>query len=80
MSNAELKSSASSRSIPASGDFRCPACRARQPVQDACRRCQADLTMLAKIHRRIDYLINNPTSGNDAELAVLIASDRGTPE
>lgn len=78
MPSTGFKSLSPSCSIPTSGDFRCPACRARQPVQDACRRCQADLTLLAKMHRRIDYLINNPSLGNDDELAMLIPTDRGT--
>ncbi len=31
-----------------SNDFRCPACRARQPLQPVCRRCDADLSLLVR--------------------------------
>lgn len=39
-----------------SNPLQCPACRARQPLQDRCRRCAADMTLLVKIRRRIDWL------------------------
>ncbi|WP_182864600.1 hypothetical protein [Stieleria mannarensis] len=29
-------------------DFRCPACRAKQPLQPVCRRCEADLQLLVR--------------------------------
>ncbi len=31
-----------------SNDFRCPACRAKQPLQPICRRCDADLSLLVR--------------------------------
>lgn len=31
--------------------LRCPACRAGQPWQDSCRRCQADLSLLVRALR-----------------------------
>jgi hypothetical protein len=50
------------RAQPASDDqdalsqFQCPVCRARQPLQNECRRCRADLSLVVSIHLRIDYL------------------------
>ncbi len=38
--------------------FRCPVCRAQQPLQDDCRRCQADLRLVVRAHRRIAYLVD----------------------
>ncbi|MEX0716494.1 MAG: hypothetical protein WD066_07905 [Planctomycetaceae bacterium] len=37
--------------------FRCPACRARQTLRDQCRRCAADLALVARAHRRVKFLI-----------------------
>ena len=37
-------------------DFRCPVCRARQPLQETCRRCKADLSLVVGAHRRVEYL------------------------
>ncbi len=37
--------------------FRCPVCRARQPLNQTCRRCQADLSLVVRSHRRLNYLI-----------------------
>ncbi|MCO6453937.1 MAG: hypothetical protein J5I93_01370 [Pirellulaceae bacterium] len=38
--------------------LRCPACRAAQPWQDCCRRCQADLSLLVRAlrYRRDQWL------------------------
>ena len=36
--------------------FRCPVCRAAQTLGDTCRRCQADLRLVARVHRRLEYL------------------------
>ncbi len=36
--------------------FRCPACRAKQRPQDACRRCGADLKLLLRAIRHLDRL------------------------
>jgi len=52
-------------------EFRCPACRARQPRQNQCRRCGADLSLLVRIHNRIDYLLADPSDTHQRELAVL---------
>jgi hypothetical protein len=37
--------------------FRCPACRARQPLQDECRRCAADLSLVVRAWRRVEFLL-----------------------
>jgi hypothetical protein len=37
--------------------FRCPVCRARQTLRDECRRCRADLRLVARAHRRAHYLL-----------------------
>jgi len=36
--------------------LRCPACRAKQAPQAACRRCGADLEFLLRALRRVRYL------------------------
>ncbi len=36
--------------------FRCPVCRASQVLSDTCRRCRADLNLVARAYRRLDYL------------------------
>lgn len=36
--------------------FRCPVCRASQPLGETCRRCQADLGLLVRALRRLAYL------------------------
>lgn len=46
----------SSRSDSRRAGFRCPVCRAKQPIQPVCRRCQADLRLVVAAHRRVDYL------------------------
>jgi primosomal protein N' len=38
--------------------FRCPVCRARQELADTCRRCNADLRLVARAHRRVAYLLS----------------------
>ena len=42
--------------MSADTDFRCPVCRAGQTLRDTCRRCQADLRLVASVHRRVAYL------------------------
>ncbi len=37
-------------------DFRCPVCRAAQTLRETCRRCQADLSLVVRAHRRLAYL------------------------
>lgn len=36
--------------------FRCPACRAAQPLRETCRRCQADLCLVVRAHRRLAHV------------------------
>ncbi len=36
--------------------FRCPVCRAAQPPQELCRRCQADLSLVLRARRRLAYV------------------------
>jgi hypothetical protein len=36
--------------------FRCPVCRASQPLRETCRRCQADLSLVVRAHRRLTHL------------------------
>ena len=31
--------------------FRCPVCRAKQPLQSQCRRCRADLRLVVRAHQ-----------------------------
>ncbi len=42
--------------MEAESNFRCPVCRAGQPLQNECRRCQADLSLVVLAHRRVDHL------------------------
>ncbi|REJ82072.1 MAG: hypothetical protein DWQ34_08075 [Planctomycetota bacterium] len=37
-------------------EFRCPVCRARQSLRDECRRCAADLRLVARARRRAAWL------------------------
>jgi hypothetical protein len=37
--------------------FKCPVCRARQVLANACRRCNADLRLVARAHRRVAHLL-----------------------
>ncbi len=37
--------------------FRCPVCRAGQPLQDECRRCAADLRLVVRAYRRVETLL-----------------------
>ena len=36
--------------------FRCPVCRAAQTLRENCRRCRADLRLVARAHRRLAYV------------------------
>jgi hypothetical protein len=45
--------------------FRCPVCRARQTLADTCRRCEADLRLVARAHRRIAYLLSQQQLAHD---------------
>ena len=39
-------------------EFHCPVCRAKQPLQETCRRCKADLGLVVRVRRRVEYLIS----------------------
>ena len=43
-------------------DFRCPVCKAKQALSPVCRRCQADLGLVYKARRRLNYLLSQPQS------------------
>lgn len=50
--------------------FRCPVCRASQPLQVTCRRCGADLQLVVRAHHRLAYIqeqLANSESGNNHE-------------
>jgi hypothetical protein len=36
--------------------FRCPVCRATQPLSETCRRCQADLRLVMRARLRLAYV------------------------
>ena len=38
--------------------FRCPVCRANQSLRETCRRCGADLRLIVRSRRRLDYLLS----------------------
>ncbi|MCS7467425.1 hypothetical protein NZK35_12290 [Stieleria sp. ICT_E10.1] len=40
-----------------SNDLRCPACRAKQPLQPVCRRCDADLKLLVRALEHVAALV-----------------------
>lgn len=40
-------------SMSADRDFRCPVCRAAQALRETCRRCEADLSLVVRAHRRL---------------------------
>lgn len=60
--------------------FRCPVCRAKQPLQPTCRRCKADLQLVVQVRRRIEYLRSElqqaQASGNQQREATLHAELR----
>lgn len=34
----------------------CPVCRAKQTLRNTCRRCKADLSLVLRVYRRVEYL------------------------
>ena len=36
--------------------FRCPVCRASQALSETCRRCRADLGLVVRARRRLEYV------------------------
>lgn len=53
--------------MSADSSFRCPVCRAAQPLQETCRRCQADLRLVMRARLRL----------NDVKQKYAAAADRG---
>ena len=37
--------------------FRCPVCRANQPLRPQCRRCRTDLSLVVRARQRLAYLL-----------------------
>lgn len=59
-------------------EFRCPVCRARQQLQECCRRCKADLRLVVRAHRRAGYLnteIENARADGDWQREELLAAE-----
>ena len=54
-----MSSELPSRQTPP-GDEKCPVCRARQPLSMQCRRCKADLELVYRARRRLEYLAGQP--------------------
>lgn len=56
--------------------FRCPVCRARQELSRECRRCKADLELVYRIRKRLEFVQSLPASGvRTAELHLLDPSN-----
>jgi hypothetical protein len=74
MSNNPVASGRSSSRLA----FQCPACRAKQPLQDTCRRCGADLSLLALAKRRVAWLLARrqaACAAGDFQYATLIQEE-----
>ena len=52
-----MDSSATDISSKAESNFRCPVCRAGQTLQNKCRRCKADLSLVVLAHQRVNFLL-----------------------
>ena len=53
-------------------NFRCPVCRARQVLAEECRRCKADLKLVYRARKRLEYLNQQlDTPSNLAEKRLL---------
>lgn len=50
----------------ADNSFRCPVCRAGQPLQNKCRRCRADLTLVVRARRRLHFVIEQRERARNA--------------
>ena len=58
--------------------FRCPVCRAAQTLRETCRRCQADLGLVARAHRRLAYVKRQQAqaqAGGDVERQRSLAAE-----
>ena len=59
--------SMSSSDAELGGVFRCPACRAKQPMQTVCRRCQTDLTLLVQASTHLENLVSQYEQANSRD-------------
>lgn len=58
--------------------FRCPVCRASQTLRETCRRCQADLRLVARAHLRLAYVRRRQAealSRGDGDLEQILAAE-----
>jgi hypothetical protein len=58
--------------------FRCPVCRAAQTFRATCRRCQADLRLVVRAHRRAAYLkrqLEQARAGGDRQREQALADE-----
>lgn len=46
-------------------EFRCPVCRAAQPLRETCRRCDADLGLIVRARRRLAWLKDQQAKAMD---------------
>ena len=60
-----MDSSTTDLSSKAESNFRCPVCRASQTLQNKCRRCKADLSLVVLAHQRVNYLLTLLNSAAD---------------
>jgi hypothetical protein len=59
--------------------FRCPVCRASQTLRETCRRCHADLTLVVRAHRRLEYVNRQHAralAGGQSDRARLLAKEQ----
>jgi hypothetical protein len=58
--------------------FQCPVCRANQTLRETCRRCKADLGLVARAYRRVEHLLQKREQAiahGDHELARALATE-----
>lgn len=58
--------------------FHCPVCRAKQALAETCRRCKADLRLVVRARRRVDYLraqLEQAIAHGDAQQAATISAE-----
>jgi hypothetical protein len=58
--------------------FRCPVCRASQALSETCRRCRADLRLVVRARRRLEYVLRlqaEAVAAGDGEREQLLADE-----
>jgi hypothetical protein len=58
--------------------FRCPVCRASQTLSETCRRCRADLRLIVRARRRLEYVLRlqaEAVAHGDGEREQLLADE-----